>query len=399
MKLKLFLLPAILTVIFSINPGCSGGTPAAPPGPVAEVPVPIVLKFVEPALLKIGVSSFSGFAVNMSTNKAVGDFYPAEILYGFELATLIDQNYTSLALTNIGEIEVPFEVTVTSYHDTVDFPVAFSFLSGPKDIKIDFSDFDFDNDGVLEGCSGNATPYLTQAELQANDPATARPICARMWVDDQRYVAWVFDQFYVDPNIANVAAVNVGAGKFKAFLESASTPTAIAFSYNHVDPQNKSTEQFVKGFFTEPVGTDDNETWHSLFSQDGPDSGAVVSMNMNYVYDRVDFENNIGGMRSLGKYVLLANDTPPFANLLGASFDYEDQLFPFILRDFTDQCIQISDGLSIDPVNCENVDINNDGSGDGFNIRVFDAAFIRPLDDTDIAVPNDFPAAPPSPPF
>jgi len=50
-------------------------------------------------------------------------------------------------------------------------------------------------------------------------------------------------------------------------------------------------------------------------------------------------------------------------------------------------CAEIASGLVVDPVTCENVN--------GINIRVGGTAFVRALEDADVAVPVAFTATAP----
>ncbi len=388
-RISWLLIAIAVAIVPLFYAGCAtspGG--AAAPAPPVEIPSPVVLKFVEPSDLAIGVNEFAG----ISTTKALGSDRSDEIGFALGFKNDVQNIFIDATLTGISEVEVPFSVSTTTYRVTKLFSRETGFLSGTKQIKIDFADFDLDNDGVTEGCSGNSTPYTTEEEFAAADPAAAKPICARVWIDGVRFLAWVFDQYYVDPTIADVAAKNVGAGRFKVFVDDFATFSS-AFSYNHIDPEAKFTELFLEGLYNEGAGVSDTLAVHMLDEQDGPNDLAIVTSNMNVQ----TVEGGPGGaayeVLYLERYVFLEGSVPPHAAYWAGSF--AEDIFPAAYDNFDDECVQLSTGLVVENSFCADVDVDGDLIGDGFDITgVFDLPFIDALVFGDITVPADFPATP-----
>jgi hypothetical protein len=362
-----------LAVIPFLSASCTGK--AGPPGPIAETPIPIVLKFVEPEDLKIDVEAIGGGQdVTASASKvAVGEDISHIIENGPELVDEVEM-YGIDFLDGIGEIEVPIGTDVTTFQRVVTFSEASIVLEGEREVKIDFSPFDFDNDGSLEPCSGHTATL---------------PICARVWLDDLRFVAWIFES-YPFPDDPNTAAneKDIGSGRFKAFLRAVSQDkvqrAAFTVNYEQAGVDEKTIDHFLDvtlksekaPFFNIPAETPvhvDVEN-HTEVSQSPLSESLLKRINTSRHLTVRDLEtmeiveDGEFGLQYLGQF-LEGEDfwSGSIADLIGGA------------EEFTDACARISTGLVVEQSFCDDLDI-----------RVLDAPFVRPFEDSDVAVPDGF---------
>ncbi|KAB2838913.1 hypothetical protein F9K50_08505, partial [bacterium] len=83
----------------------------------------------------------------------------------------------------LADLQVPVSPAVRTFEGPMTFAPGVVVA-----VKIDFSDFDLDGDGVMEGCTGCTCP-IGCAPQAAECPAEApvgelRPICYRIWLRD-----------------------------------------------------------------------------------------------------------------------------------------------------------------------------------------------------------------------
>lgn len=233
------------------GPPGDGNLPAVPAPPV-ELPnfldVPKAFSF--PSDVGVNVDKVQGGAGSLMKLVTIGDDVSEAIEGGF----LLVENLTSendQALTAMSKVTVPVDPTVTTHEEIID-------VGGLISIKIDFTPFDLDGDGIVENCTGCTCPLgcdfpdnrcPSQAPLE-----DLQPICYRVWVDGLppfedddyfRFMAGLLERFPVpdDPDTVEDES-NAGNGRFRA-LGSIQILTPEEFiarywetTYTHRDPED-----------------------------------------------------------------------------------------------------------------------------------------------------------------
>lgn len=376
--------------------GCKSSSVA--PVPMAEIPIPVVLKLVSSSEFLADYSKISAAVpAGNSVYHAVGEGgeFSEAIIFGpdlvFEQHTLISSFLDGLATLDIvGGVETT----------TAEGVIPFGFLPddlNERTIKIDFGDFMFD--GVnLADCSGNITRYTEQQVLDAvagvagactvaeiNDETClpAHPICLRVWIENEfqlmgyARLAWVFDE----PPRGDI----VGQSRLKFFsVENDTDELTIAINFDHRDPVDVVTELYG---LTELSKEDSvGGTRASIVeSQVGPADTALKTLNANSVMKMwlLPNEPGIGDPdleRSFGYLGRYREDGDFWSGSL------ENELFELDLDFFQNQCAVISTGEAATDADC--ADVN------GSDIRVGTEPFAElPTDDVFIISP-DFPETP-----
>ncbi|MDO8494750.1 MAG: hypothetical protein Q7S68_05380, partial [Deltaproteobacteria bacterium] len=172
--------------------GCAAG-PATSPSPPAEIPSLLVV----PETLSVErneISASRSLAPNVSVVNAAlntGGTYGSTI----ELTDLtldVSDSAVNLALAFFDGVEIPVSTNLkqcqfTTTSSTCNDGTVLSVLK-TSPMKLDFSDFDLDNDGNTEGCSGNTCPVdCTKVSCTAGCPSSVaisakKPICVRAWI-------------------------------------------------------------------------------------------------------------------------------------------------------------------------------------------------------------------------
>jgi hypothetical protein len=388
---------AVITVLS----GCATTTPnpASPPSPPLEVPLPIVLKFVEFDALTTDLNTLTGASSpSLVASKVVNPGENvAELIESTALLVQMFENEILIPVTKgIGDLEIPVdeniqafegEVTLTMYSDFF-----LSSLLGRHEVKLDFRDYDFDGNGVAEGCSGHT------AEL---------PICVRFWLDDKRFIAWVFESYPVtedDPGTIQDDRT-VGKGKYKVFLENVSGVTwEIATSYEQTigDAEGKAYDTYLKGTtidhftFFAYVSDEGQEIQatrqHLRISREGPEETALKSIDMNQSFDVPVQQGAVETVRS--------KDAQRFreGSDRWAGSIFRESLSQGVISVNTaeqDICAQISTKLAVELGQCD--DVNGESIRIGFDPLFPEDGhpFINGVTDADVALPADFSAAPP----
>jgi hypothetical protein len=167
----------------------------AAPGAPIELPAPAVIKFVNYAGLKVDLSQISSTPTVQVTHAwmfplsaPIDSFVTAPV----DLSNRFINGFQK-AIDGINQIEIPVNEENQACSMTVDFKSA-GILNGPYVVNLDFTPFDFDNDGVPENCTGNTT--------QPSD--FSKPICIRVWLGPNSsavpFIAGLFDKppIYLD---------------------------------------------------------------------------------------------------------------------------------------------------------------------------------------------------------
>lgn len=330
--------------------GCSTESPdpASPPAPPAELPS--ALKFPESIAIDVGKISDSQSTQGSLTLVGMGPLSTA-ISQGSKMVKLVNQMIDE-TLKVLNRLEIPVNSLTTT------FTRSFSDSNHSFEVKIDFSDYDYDGDGDREGCSGHTG---------------ATPVCCRIWVNQERLMACVFDAFPSESN--------AGAGRFKMvpptqLVEEVGQEVEVGVVYDHQDPLDKSSDIFGQGRFAGSILEANNFLGHVSLSQVGAEATAkkTVRAVLNQRFDSGDrcFQSYVGqwieNQDYWGGSVLSDGGT----SSCGDDFD------------FTNSCGQISTGLAVTQSLCLDFGIDVEGiSSVGLPVSA------------DTALPDDFPASPP----
>jgi hypothetical protein len=222
----------------------------------------VVLKFVEYPEFAIDISTVTTPAANPSINvtKEVGQgTYTDDILY----AGFVEEIGTWLAdiMEGLGALEIPVGDTVTTFEGTL---TRNNFFTDYQDqtftAKVDFGDFDLDGDGNTEGCSGHTNTL---------------PICARVWLDGQRYLAWIFEEY--------PTATNPGKSRFRIqyeFIFIQDTQLTVAMEFDQRDPENKYIDGRSGLIILNNPPNPIQDKVGLYVSQVGPDASAIKQINL-----------------------------------------------------------------------------------------------------------------------
>ena len=358
--MKRFLMRTLATLFLagSVFWCAACASPAGVPAPPIEVPTPIVLKFVEPQDLAIDFSTIAPAAtpaIDVYEAVAAGGRYSDEISLGYTTTYMMNVWIRSV-LQGISQIEIPIGETITTYAATVIFlPSAGVLLAGTHDVKVDFGDYDWNNDGTPEGCSGNTAPPL--------------PICARVWLDGVRYLAWVFDAYNYDDDPTTIEAndKNVGAGRFKAYNDVVELALPITIMYDHVDPLDILSEFFLR----EGTAVAEGQSQHVDSRQTGPVDAPIKYLNFSTFWHDPDPALDMV-MQYIGKYKEGEDFWSGSLNTTDPRFD-----------NFSEVCAQLSTGTAAADQSCNNL---------GISVAGID--FVREATDADFAYPAAFTVAP-----
>jgi hypothetical protein len=360
------------------GPGC--GSPAGPPVPQGEVPVPISIKLVGPERLIIDYSTVGGeersFNIAASVIKAVGAGPRSPtIVFGPQQVNDVENDFLIPSLKGIDQIEFPPEVDI--YRDTVTFTDETVFLRGTQDVAVDFrpTSIDIDNDGVNETGSGISSEV---------------PAFIMIYINDIRYSIW-----HVVEAVSEDDAT-IGEGFFKTFIDDLDGfTTKFATSYQQLEsaPDERRFEFFLnavnndtRDIIDPQVGEPREFNYHLKTAQIGPDDTAFKDININA---RLEFLDEGLGLditlliQYIGRFV--EGQDPWSGSLItqiitNPSSNIEDSTTEL------DICASILTGTDIDKTECDDVE--------GFNLRDGNDEFIREAEPGDFVVPAEFSATP-----
>lgn len=330
---------------------CSSST-ATPPTAPAELPS--ITSFPFPSSIGIDVDEIttsessepvdipSPIAKTESRRRTVGSGgeYSDEIVIGSNMAEEVAEELNGI-LEIFEEVDVPvgtdetnFETTVTDDEDET------------HAVKMDFAVFDFGGDGTDESCSGHTA---------------ALPICFRVWLDNERFMAGLFDTYPSDDN--------PGAGQMRVvdlldsgtdFEENSSEGgSAIAAVYDLDDAENTSTD--LQSIIP---SADSTEYRQISLTEVGPEGSAKKTLNVT--------SRLLGTVSYLGQWI--EDNDYWTGHILIDENGVSDEAIP---------CAQISTGNGADKALCEALGL----SIDGISFNELPTA-------TDVSLPDDFPDAP-----
>jgi hypothetical protein len=219
----------MLTLAGHLGCGTSSPSPAAPPAPPTEVPVPAFLTL--PTSVTIGAAELapgtSGSA--LKTQEFSSDFKDEiENVVG----VVEEQNVIlDAALLAFKDQQIPVAPDVTTY--TLNIP------SGPLagTMKLDFRPFTFNGVQSCSGCTcpTDCAPNISVCPKLAPE-SDLKPLCVRIWHNDRRFAAGVLDRVPTPENqesgrmiVTMVSPLDLDGSFF-------------LFDYDRHDPENKSID-------------------------------------------------------------------------------------------------------------------------------------------------------------
>ncbi len=248
--------------------GCP--SPAAPPGPPAEIPSALTI----PRDLSIDVDELPGSADTGALKLQTLDASDIGLAIEIAVGTIEETNFfLDFALGPVSRTTIPVGASVFTFENTIvldeedgfEAPLTLGF-------KFDFGRFDLDGDGALEACSGctcpvGCAPDLAVCPTEAPE-AELRPICFRVWLAGERFMAGVFDRVPTEENAQS--------GRFRmalpSFGDQAGSPFGII--YDHSDPNDRLTD--LSAFFQDPdVPSEEGEFFanrRSIGRVEGPEA-------------------------------------------------------------------------------------------------------------------------------
>jgi hypothetical protein len=347
--------------------GCP--SPAAPPGPPAEVPSSLTL----PRDLSLDANELQPTSGSSALKLKMKAFTSSDIENAIEGAIgIVDESnfFLDLTLAPVSQQSIPVDTTVTTFSFTAENEGI------TNEVKIDFGRFDLDGDGALESCTGCTCPVGCAPDL-ALCPSEApdedlHPICARVWVDGTRFLAALFDRVPTEDNPQS------GALRFLVPTTSDLGGSNFAITYDHSNPLDRTTA-------TNAFLADANEGQTDFFER------------------RADFVSIVGPEATAKKTVALASQffdeqasTLLFQAQYFAHLDFieletrADGLFgtegPGGIADITPPiCAQISSSNPVSDILCEDL-----------GLSVTTGAFVPLPELTDVQFPSttEFPETP-----
>jgi len=345
------ILLVVLGSFLAVGNGCakgpgttiSGGSPAAPPSPPAELPVSLRIPSGED--LSISVDKVASGAVSPSESVALksdaaasGEF--SDNVNGIgDSVKFIEDDLTGL-LDPYSQLVIPVGTNIHTFQ-------GLSVVQDVGDVvfvhmKIDFADFGGN------GCSGN----------------TARlPICMRIWADGKRAMTAVFTAFPTDtnPGAGRLMGLNVSNGVF-LFPEGA----FLGINYDQHDPSTgKSVELLTRE--EDPAGF----RVHLSLDQEGEEATAIKTIGASLTGGKI-------GTDSVQAIMRYKED----GNLLSGNIHFVPLGGP-TAPEMIDQCVDLLTGNGVETSQCILLGIDID-----------ETPFLSFPDETDVFLPEDFPESP-----
>lgn len=338
----LFLLISLISV-GGLLIHCSAN-PAAPPTPPAELPTFLVLPNPTLDVSKISSNASAGLAALVGSGGELSE----------EIA-IAPNEIGDAALSLTAVLNQFDEFTIPVNRDpNVSLPVTDS-VGTARTVKIDFADYDYDGDGVLEGCSGHTA---------------ALPICMRLWVDNERIAQAVFEHFPTQDN--------QGSGRIKYVVPSGGGDSGVRIStiYDFFDPENRSSEFLL---FTPPESFARSYR-RAIITAVGPESSAKKSIKFSksFFFDSSPTADTIQYVASF------LEGNQPTQDFWSGSLQVSTDLLEESpgLSNISGACAQISTGNPVLVGTCQDLEIDVTG-----------ADFIDFATDADFAL-NSFPENP-----
>lgn len=326
--------------------GCGdGGNASDLNGKPADAPDALVL----PQSFAIASSSE---ALTTGGGSTPSDFSSA-ISEGAGLAAESEQLLTFL-LSPFQSLKIPVGSTTTQHQSSLTITNGSGTKSVTLAAAVDLSDFDLDGDGNTEGCSGHSA---------------ALPICLRIWLDGERFLAARLDAF--------PSATSPGAGRMTvrktSTMPGGEDGMGVTVIFDHTDPGNISSEMFW-GVPSNEMGSEEIvAVRHVLLTRTGASSEAVCTLNLSD-------EMAVTGTNTLRYLVRYRVDQDLWSGTVEALGIFESMLG---IESFDDVCVDRTTGQQVAADQC---------TAAGVSVSGLTSVAIAGPDS--VALPADFPAQP-----
>jgi hypothetical protein len=303
------------------------------------------------------------------------------ILVGAQLATTTFNLDVEIALRPLITLDIPVDPGLTQFQTTV------TDGSDPGTFKIDFSDYDFNGDGIKEGCTGCTCPVgCGLAACPASIPEEdLKPVCYRVWFRPQgasdftQFIAGVFRRLATRDDPATPEdEENPGAGFFRraTFGFSPDTQTQMGVTYNHRDPtdaRHQLSQVADRTEFTAQDGSKSVSLTNIEVEQIGLDN-PQDPLNLQKTVRATSQSTDPQGQSDVLQYRGRFREDADFFSGKVVNPGGEVPLF----------CAQISTGnAAMDAASCDNL-----------GISVANLDFLPILTPADFELPADFPVTP-----
>ncbi|HSA59253.1 MAG TPA: hypothetical protein VLJ37_06165 [bacterium] len=334
--------------------GVAGGNPAAPPGPPAEVPASLRIP------KDLGIDLGKVQAAEPSTSESVALKMPLKnaIPPDGEFADDVDgtSDFVQLQIDALSGLLDPYNQLIIPVGTNIHTFQGVSVVQGEGqaefvEIKIDFSDFDFDGVSGPEGCPGHTAGL---------------PLCMRIYADGKRQIAAVFTQFPTEtnPGAGRLMGLNITNAVFLFPKDS-----FLGINYDlHDESVGKSTEFLVRENPDDLSGKD--LRFHMALDQVGEEANSLKTVNFNLVGEEGRFAPQaVARWKEDGDLWSGRSHT----NAPGSE-----------LSELDNQCVNLLTGDGVNRSECVDAGVD-----------VGDVPFAALPDETTLFLPKDFPETPP----
>jgi len=387
--------------------GCVGSpTPAAPAPPIQ---IPELVSFATPEidLSAIGGGTLSSSALlGLAQTGSLVDL-SAVIQEGPETIRIVNDALDTF-LSSFEVFEIPVSPQVKTFQGDRQAPGAL-----PQEFKFDFADYDFDGNGLTEGCTGCTCPVgcdLAACPSEAPFDQLKR-VCFRIWVKDspespfERRMAGFFDILPLkDDPVTPGNEENHGKGQMRiGRTESGTTGFAnctgdctermlFGVVYDHKNPtkpEDKSTEMFFLNDITKVGGVVLQDiTIHDFVAQ----VGKIDPASTHYLEKtaKVNSQGHIPagviGPEEINSQLLYTGRFRDDADFWSGSLINTNPETPLI--DLPTTCARISLGSEVPLEVCQDLGIDTSGED------VTKGQVISETKESDVLFPADFPELP-----
>lgn len=344
--------------------------------PAAPVEIPGFVTLPESLVIDISEIEADNDTDPATIGVASGGEYSEIIVGGTDLINSIN-DFNEVILAIFSGVSIPVSSETTTFERTLaDDP-------DRNPLKIDFSDFDLDGDGVDEDCTGCTCPVGCDEEC----PETAAtvellPVCYRIWSDDddgttgnyEPLLAGVLDRF---PSGNNPGEGRYSTQLFTTTEDGNDAATTVGVVYDHVnsnDESYKSTDVSFRQIMTDSAGalllTSDI---HGITGQETIEDTSgedVVRKNVALNYEATDSSSAV---LDYLEYV---------ASFLDNGFFWRGTVDSASGYQFTNVCVDLRTGDEAEAgvLDCDDLSVLG--------------VVASPVDDEDVTFPTDFPADP-----
>ncbi|MDL1870983.1 hypothetical protein FBR05_02135 [Deltaproteobacteria bacterium PRO3] len=374
--------------------GCSGS--ATVPAPLAEIPA--VISIPNDLSIDVSEANSSPSGIRFVSGKALVGPGPLSnvIPIGPDLARTITEDVLQGLLSPFNTFEIPVSPQTRNFTGTL--PASDTL---PQVFKFDFSDYDFDGDGVNDGFTGCTCPVGCNLQVCPEEAPLEdlRRVGFRIWIQNdpagnfEKIMAGFFERLPVkDDPLTPENEENPGKGRFRVNVfeasESALERLLIGVIYDHKDPDspsNQSTQAFLWRDLTRDDGTillsNQINTEIRQLGRNDPAGTAYLEKSVKSTFNGFEDAEFTGGEDSVvsERYIGRFRDD---ADFWSGSYLLDEETMDV---EVPTTCARISTASEVPSEICEQ-DLLIDTSQE---------AFLRSTLLSDVLFPADFPLLPP----